>query len=359
MSESDYNLQALLDQFLAALRALPDAEAKTMSLDASESGRHPADAEVQLTLGGRTLMLLVEIKKQVYPRDVQQAIWQLRSLSDSPRSKRQSVLIADSLSPGAKDLLRTERIGYFDSGGSLFLPAVGAYIYIDKPPAKRWERAVRSLFSGKRAQALQVLLGNHREWFGVKQLAERAQIGASTASEVFSELERSDWVEARGQGPAKERLLREPGKLLDTWVKQLETERPLKLRRFFVPGLKGDALLPRLAEVFESRWVEYAVTHEAAAQRYAPYLSAISQARVRVVPRANLEEALQELGAHEVDGGANLALIEAKTSTEVQLRNHDAGVWFALPIQVYLDLMRSEGRARDMAAHLRGEIIRF
>lgn len=357
MGEPDYNLKALLDQFLAALRALPEVEAD-ISLDASASGRHPADAEVQLNLAGRSVMLLVEIKGRVYPRDVQQAIWQLRSFIEGPRSKLHPVLIADSLSPGAKELLQAERIGYFDSGGSLFLPVAGAYVYIDKPAPKSWKRAVRSLFSGKRALGLQVLLENHRDWFGVKQLAERAQIGASTASEVFTELERFDWVEARGQGPAKERLLREPGKLLDAWAKQLETERPQKLRRYFVPALKTDALPTHLAAVFESRWIEYAVTHEAAAQRYSPYLTSVSQLRVRVAPHPNVDEALKELGAREVDAGANLVLIEAKF-VELQLRRQESGVWFAAPIQVYLDLIRSEGRARDMAAHLREEIIGF
>jgi hypothetical protein len=59
-----------------------------------------------------------------------------------------------------------------------------------------------------------------------------------------------------------------------------------------------------------------------------------------------------------VDGGANLVIIEAKAG-ELQFRHQDAGVWVATVIQVYLDLMRSEGRARDMAAHLREEIIQF
>ena len=77
------------------------------------------------------------------------------------------MLIAESLSPGAKEMLRAERIGYFDSGGSLFVPAAGAYIYIDKPAPKTLEKSVRSLFSGRRAQVLYALLVNHEAWFGV------------------------------------------------------------------------------------------------------------------------------------------------------------------------------------------------
>jgi hypothetical protein len=51
------------------------------------------------------------------------------------------MLVAESISPGAKQLLRAERVAYFDSGGSLFLPARGAYLYIDKPPPKSLARS--------------------------------------------------------------------------------------------------------------------------------------------------------------------------------------------------------------------------
>ena len=58
-------------------------------------------------------------------------------------------------------------MGYYDSGGSVFLPADGVYLYIDKPPAKSLSKSMRSLFSGRRAQALHALLLGTRKWFKV------------------------------------------------------------------------------------------------------------------------------------------------------------------------------------------------
>ncbi|MEX3960053.1 hypothetical protein [Trinickia sp. EG282A] len=40
-------------------------------------------------------------------------------------------------------------------------------------------------------------------------------------------------------------------------------------------------------------------------------------------------------------------------------RQQDDGVWLASPVQVYLDLLRAEGRAKEMAEHLRKERIGF
>ena len=270
-----------------------------------------------------------------------------------------SVLVAQSISPGAKDLLKDERIGYYDSGGSLFLPAASIYVYVDRPPPKALSKSIRSLFLGRRAQVLHAVLMRHGEWFGVKQTAERAQVSPATASQVLTELEKFDWVVSRGQGPAKERQLREPGALLDAWAKQIAVMRPLAMRRYFVPSVRGEGLIQKFAEVCASYKAQYAITHEAAGQRYAPFLSTVSQVRCRLMGGTVADAVLRALDAHIVDRGANLAVIEVKSSDELLFRDLVDGVWLASPVQVYLDLLRGEGRAKEMAKHLRQERIGF
>jgi len=60
-----------------------------------------------------------------------------------------------------------------------------------------------------------------------------------------------------------------------------------------------------------------------------------------------------------VSEGANLAVIEAKSAGDLLFRERVGGVWLASPIQVYLDLLRGEGRAKEMAEHLRRERVGF
>ena len=134
---------ALIEQLLDSLRELPDvrAELAQWQPDVQAAGR--ADAKIDLHVAGKSIVLMVETKKTVYPRDVRQALWQLKSLQHGYYADVQHLLIAESLSPGAKELLRAERIGYFDSGGSLYLPAAGAYVYIDKPVPKTLEKSMR------------------------------------------------------------------------------------------------------------------------------------------------------------------------------------------------------------------------
>ncbi len=354
----------LIESVLETLRGLPQAQAE-LGLWEQPSGRDRGyDARIDLHIGGESVSLLVEAKRAVYPRDVREVLWQIRRYMDLMPSERANeqrlpLIVAETISPGAKELLRDEQVGYFDSGGSLFIPARGAYVYIEKPPPKPLAKALRSLFSGRRTQVLHALLIHPQRWVSVKELAEQSQASPATVSQVMTELERLDWLETRGQGPNKERLLREPGALLDAWSKQLGLGRPPALRRYYVPAVKPTDLPERLDRVFEQHQVAYAITHEAAAQRYAPFLSSVSQVRCRLMPGRPAEEALGALDARVVTEGANFAVIEVKSSGELLFRERIDGVWLGSAVQVYLDLVRSEGRAKEMAEHLRHERIGF
>ncbi len=354
----------LVESVVETLRSLPQAHAEPGPCKRAAEQDRGHDARIDLHLGGQSVSLRIATKRAVYPRDVRELIWQLRRRVDHApqgraKEQRLPLIVARFLSPGAKELLREAQVGYFDSGGSLYLPGRGAYVYIEKPPPKPAAKALRSLFSGRRSQVLHALLLRPRRWVNVKELAERSQASPATVSEVMAELERFDWLETRGQGPNKERLLREPGALLDAWSKQLGLARPPALRRYYVPAVKPNDLPERLDRAFEPHQVAYAITHEAAAQRYAPFLSGVSQVRCRLMPGRPEEEALGALDARAVSEGANLAVIEVHSSGELLFREKVDGAWLASPIQVYLDLVHSEGRAKEMAEHLRHERIGF
>jgi hypothetical protein len=344
----------------------PSVEIGRVQQEPKAAAKHRGyTAMIGLQAGSQALTLLVEERKTVYPRDVQQLVWQLRSLGiGAPEAtggaEMVPLLAAESLSAGAKDLLQAEQIAYFDSGGSLFLPAANAYVFIDKPSPKGKASEMRSLFTGRRAQAIHTMLMQHEEWFGVTDLAERAQVSAGTASGILSELEKFEWADARGLGPRKQRQLRAPGAVLDAWAKEVTGARSPQLRRYFVPGVnKAEALVDRVGEAFDGHDVDYAISHEAAAQRYAPFLSTVAQVRSRVLVVPRLEDALTALEARPVSEGANLALIEARSPGDLLFRNRLGNAWLASPIHVYLDLLQGEGRAKEMAAHLRQERIGF
>ncbi len=365
MQADSFVATPILQGFIDAIAELPAARAELLHIEANDSvGGSRHDALMMVHIAGKSYKVLLETKKNVYPRDVREILWQFRQFhrTKSPITNEDmaiSVVIADSISPGAKELLKEEHVGYYDSGGSLFFPAAGAYLYIDKPPPKNLTNATRSLYSDRRAQVLHALLVQPKAWVGVKDLAEKAKVSPATASQVLTELERFDWVSERGQGPKKERMLREPSALLDAWVRQLVSNRPPPLRRYFVPRVKMDELMELLSRVLPENDVEYAITSEAAAQLYAPFLSNVSLVRCRLLRSPGSAAAIHKMSARSVNKGANLEIVEVKSAGDLLFRQQVDKIWLASPIQVYLDLSRGEGRTKEMAEHLRKERIGF
>lgn len=354
---------------------------------------HQVEATIQIA--SRPLVLLIIIRQIVFPRDVQGLIWKLLAASpdksidttESSNGMRTNsrglevtnstvnsspkkggspypvpVLVARSISVNARELLRQQRIGYFDAGGSLYIQAPDAYVLLDNPVPKAISRvdAVPSrLFTDKRAEVVHALLANHERWLGVNELAKMTMASPATISQVLTALDRLGWVETQGQGRSKKRRLQEPGALLDAWAKQATHDRRPALRRYYIPALDTGKLVTQVAKVFHAHGIAYAVTHEVAAQRHTPHLTSLSQVRVRTATGLKLEAALTELRAQPVSEGANLVITETRSPTELQFRDQVDGVWLASPIQIYLDLMRSEGRAKELAQHFRRERIGF
>lgn len=148
----------------------------------------------------------------------------------------------------------------------------------------------------------------------------------------------------------------QPAALLDAWATSLRQRPAEAMRRFFVPSVKVDALATGLDGVCSSHGIDYAVTHEAAAQRYAPILSNVSQVRIRLPAGSTTEAALGELGARPVSEGANLVVIDAKSPVDLLFRAAGGRCHgWPSPIQTYLDLVRAEGRAKRCSTTCAGK----
>jgi hypothetical protein len=315
------------------------------------------DAVLHAQIDDRPVRLSIELKRSLFPRDAREAVWRMRDIASRELQNLPaiSVLVAETISPGARDLLRQERIGYFDESGSLFLVADGIFILIDKPRSKRQGRSLNNLFAGKRAQALHAIWILGRDWFGVHQVAERALVSPATASETLIALERNEWVAARGSGPSKERRLINPTGLLDAWSAYQAGAKSRPIRHFYVRSTPPSALQRRLDTVCAAHGVLYEITGLMAGQIHAPHLSSVSQLTCRLSNDGLAGKVLEALDAKPVREGWNLGVIEARSRDELMFHERIDDLWVADPLQTYLDLLQAGGRAKELAQHLRAE----
>ena len=102
----------------------------------------------------------------------------------------------------------------------------------------------------------------------------------------------------------------------------------------------------------------YAVSGEAAAQAYSPYLSHISRVMCRMSGGRNRDKVLETLEARPVSEGWNFGIYTAVRKTEIIHVEERDGLSLAPPLQVYLDLLQGGGRSKEMAQHLRETTLR-
>ena len=110
----------IVDAFGSALASLPGVRVGPADFELAVADDARVDAVLEAEIGGEKLRLVIEAKRKVaFPRDARELVWRLRDyLRRFPDDARVvPVIAAQSLSPGARSLLRDEGVGYFDLGG--------------------------------------------------------------------------------------------------------------------------------------------------------------------------------------------------------------------------------------------------
>jgi hypothetical protein len=351
----------LMEGLQAAIDDLPDAAVRDVSFEAPLSKRSQPDAMMSVDAGGRKIDLVIEALKTAYPRDVREKIWQIRHyLDDIVISAPEPIgmLIANTISKGARELLQEANVGYYDASGSLFLPAKSMYVLVDRPAKAKVRKVRDAIFKGQRAQVLHFLFGADQDWLSVKKIAASTGVSSATVSETLSELERREWVQTEGNGPSKLRRLAARRDMLDAWSQFIIQQKPPETERFYLPGSEIEGIMVNLNHACREAEVAYAISGEAAGQVYSPYLSNISRVTCRMASGRGRNKVLETLDARPVTDGWNFAIYTGAKKTEAIQSEEHKGVFLAPALQVYLDLLQGGGRSKEMAQHLRETTLR-
>jgi len=263
------------------------------------------------------------------------------------------VLVAESISLGARALLQERGVSYWDSGsGSLFLKLPWAVYLVDRPAPHPITRRNKNLYRGASAVVVhRMLLEPERAW-KVQELARESEVSLATVHQVFTALEELGMLARSGRGPQTVRHLEEPGQLLDGWA-DLHSMRDYAWKRYRQSG-SPEELERAVADVLKScPSVAYGLTLEAGAARGALWATVLERWSVLVNSADGLESQLKRRGFRSVDEGENLALLVCSEPAPLQCRQKIGGLWVASPVQLYLDLKASS--RQEQALHMRDE----
>lgn len=343
-----------------ALARLPEVEVHCVEPISSVQGRARARALALAVLGavkGRPVRFLVEARASGYPRDVQQAIYQL----DGLRRLEQPVadvplLAAPAISEAGRELLRRHKLAYWDAGGSIYLDLPWAFYWVDRPVPAGRARILRNVYRGSAARVLHALLLETGRAWHVSELAQRAQVSLSTAHQVCTFVEAQLWMDKAGKGPRAVRVLRQPGALLDAWAAE-HSLAEYEARRFHRWAREPDELLHAATEALAGAGVEHALTLGSGARLVAPYGTDAGRAWVLVPTGAagRLDGMARAGDLRPVEEGEAVTFLITRERSPLLFRRQVHGFWVASDVQLYLDLWAWPLRGKEQARHLRAE----
>lgn len=347
--------EKLLAEFTAVLR-------DRLNIDGIEAEHEPsfgtgaADLVLSIPVDGVRVKVVVEVKKNAFPRDIEWARVQLEGLAREDSTIDQKMVWAESLSEGARKSLEDLGIGYFDSSGSISLRLRNHHILIDRPPIRPLWREVGTIFTPERARVLHALLLGWDSWRTGVELAEVSGASPNTVSILLRELEKRGMVQSEGSGRSVRRQLVQPDALLDAWANQW-AEGKRRKTRWFAFAQNPANLASRLAVRMLDDEDAWAFTGQYAANCVTPLLTAVNGVDI-IVPVGMAEAFAEDLELKRAEKGFNVTFHECEDfALQHRIPLPDRPGWFASPVIQYLELANEGGRSKELANELKNNRI--
>ena len=267
------------------------------------------------------------------------------------REPHADVLVANHLSPGARELLREAGTGWIEAGtGAARLSLDGLIVHTDGIPAP--PRPARALWTSAALSIAEALLTGTPATIQAVHEATGASVG--TASRVLGAWAARGLLSAEAaRGRNSGRTLTDRRTFLDAYA-QATSEAPSRAS-LTVGVLWRDPLaeMRRLAPRLDEAGISWAATGALAAAVMAPFLTTVAPVRVFIDASsvADLAVAARTLGAEPATGG-RLHLEAFPTPLTANLVQSIAGVRCAPWPRVFADLRSSGVRGEDAAEHL-------
>jgi DNA-binding MarR family transcriptional regulator len=219
-------------------------------------------------------------------------------------------------------------------------------------------REALNIFKGNAARVLHVLMSEPGRRWHLVELADQAKVSPSTVHQVLFVLQNHLWVDARGLGPKRVRVLREPGALLEAWREEYSLKQ-YDARSFYGWAKSAEELRAAVTSAIDAAGVKYALTLASGAALVAPYATSVQTLSIIILAGADMDPVWTKAALEPAEDGANVTVMISKSDAPLLLRREIDGVWVASDVQLYLDLWVSPSRGKEQAEHLRRERLKY
>jgi hypothetical protein len=274
------------------------------------------------------------------------------TLLHTPGPAQNSTVIAatEYLTKGMFDRCRSRGLSVLDENDNGVLKSPGFYYerYVDHQKKGR-TKISGTPFSMKAARLVRAFLANpNRKWQQTELVKETGVTQGYASIKLNVLITEGYLVEAGGK-----LCLVDAERLLDDWALHYRFDRHQQ-HRFAFSAKSYDDGLRRLAGQLKKAGIEYAFTGWSASSMLAPY--GIPQKWMTYVE--NLPDKPETLGLYPVEQGENALLIIPQDNGVFQFKQQIQGLNIVADPQVYIDLCKMPGRAKEQAQVFREKYLK-
>jgi hypothetical protein len=244
---------------------------------------------------GSAAEFVVEVLGVVVPRELPDLVARVRQEGPDP------LIAAPYLSPRAREVLTKLGVSYADTTGNLRIVASepGLFIEAQGAPKDPWpsDQRLQSLRGRGAGRAVRAVV-DYRPPYGVRDLAQRAEVPLGSLSRVLDLLDRDGLITRDTRGSVTDV---DWAGVIRRWSRDYDVARSNQVSTYLDPRGLG----PLATKLDDVRW-QYATTGAFAAQRFAP----IAPARTATLFVDDVSRAAGRLKLQPADAGANVLLVE-------------------------------------------------
>lgn len=291
------------------------------------------------------LTLGIEWKNQIN----ESIIKNLLSEQDNSPAKIKHLIITEYLSRGMLERCEKLKLNIFDENenGIINLPGFYHFHYAE-PFAKGRKSSSGTPFSMKATRLIRAFLNEPTRKWTQNELVKATGITQGYASLKLRNLESEGYIRnANGSFHVEN-----ADKLLDDWSTYYRFDRHEK-HKYAFNAKNYEEGLQQLAMKLKSRQITYAYTGWGGAFLRAPY--GIPQQWMAYI--SNLPDDPESLGLYPVSSKENTTLLIPQDIGVFQFTKEVNGLSVVSDAQLYLDLLKMPGRAKEQAQNLRAKLI--
>ena len=196
---------------------------ETLGINADWHKNGPLDGLLKITIDGRRLEFVVEVKRELRQHQIYQLI-------DYHKQYKNLIVIAAHIFPKIKEELRNLGIAYLEGNANIYIRQKNTYCFIDtnKKVGVKKDKANRAFTKTGLKVVFHLLLNRKLVNQTQREIAEKAKVGLGNIPQVINGLKTTGYLIPLND---KEYLWEKREELLDRWINEYATELRPKLKK--------------------------------------------------------------------------------------------------------------------------------